>query len=193
MHDPGTITDILKQARGGGSEAVDRLFPLLYEELRQVARHQLRGQSGDRTLNTTALIHETYLRLVDQTRVEWADRAHFFAYAARAMRAVLVDYARRRATRKRGGGAAHLALDDRAIPVEAQADLLVALDDALTRLRALNERLSRIVECRFFGGMTEEETAEALGVSDRTVRRDWLKAKAWLYADLAGDTAVRSV
>lgn len=186
MQDPGTITVILQEAHAGSREAVDRLFPLLYDELRRLARHHLRGPSGDRTLNTTALINEAYLRMVDQTRADWADRAHFFAYASRAMRSVLVDYARRRNAGKRGGGAVHLSLDGREIPVEAQADLLVAMDEALTRLGQLNERLDRIVECRFFGGMTEGETAEVLGISDRTVRRDWLKAKAWLYSDLAG-------
>jgi RNA polymerase sigma factor (TIGR02999 family) len=182
--DPGTITALLREARGGQTGAVDRLFPVLYEELRRMARHQLRGQPADRTLNATALINEAYLRMVDQTGAEWADRAHFFAYASRAMRAVLVDYARRRGARKRGGGIVHVSLEAGDIPVQEQADLLVALDDALTRLGAVSERLSRTVECRFFGGMTEPETADAMGVSERTVRRDWLKAKAWLHAEL---------
>lgn len=190
MDDPGTITNILQQARSGSREAVDRLFPLLYDELQKVARHELRRQARDATLNTGALIAEAYLRMVDQTNAVWADRAHFYAYAARAMRAVLVDYARRRGRQKRGGGIVHVAFDDRDLPVEAQAELLVALDEALTRLGRLNDRLSRIVECRFFGGMSEQETAEALGVSGRTVRRDWMKAKAWLYADLSSDPAV---
>jgi RNA polymerase sigma factor (TIGR02999 family) len=184
VNDPGTITSILQEARDGNRKAVDRLFPLLYDELQRVARHALRGQSPDRTLDTGALIHEAYLRMVDQTRARWADRSHFFAYASRAMRAVLVDYARRRGRSKRGGGAVHLTLDDRDLPVEEQAEMLIALDDSLLRLRALDGRLCQIVECRFFGGMTEEETAEALGISDRTVRRDWVKAKAWLYSDL---------
>jgi RNA polymerase sigma factor (TIGR02999 family) len=186
---PGTITSILQQARGGSREAVDQVFPVLYEELRRLAHLQLRGQPPDSTLNTTALIHEAYLRLVDQTSADWSDRAHFFAYSARAMRSVLVDYARQRSTGKRGGNAVHLSLDDNDLPIEQQADLLIGLDEALTRLGALSERLCQTVECRFFGGMTEEETAAVLGVSDRTVRRDWLKAKAWLYADLSGEPA----
>ena len=186
---PGTITAILREARAGSREAVDRIFPVLYDELRRMAHRQLRSQAHGSTLNTTALIHESYLRLVDQSSAGWEDRAHFFSYSARAMRSVLVDYARQRSTRKRGGDAIHLSLDDSDLPVEQQADLLVALDDALTRLGDLSERLCRTVECRFFGGMTEEETAAVLGVSDRTVRRDWLKAKAWLYADLSGKPA----
>lgn len=187
--DPGTVTSILRQARGGSREAVDEVFSILYEEFRRIARHQLRGQPRDATLNTTALIHEVYLRLVDQSNAEWADRVHFYAYSARAMRSVLVDYARQRATGKRGGGVVHLSLEANDLPIEQQADLLVAVDEALTRLGMLSERLCRIVECRFFGGMTEEETAAVVGVSDRTVRRDWLKAKAWLYDDLAGEAA----
>jgi RNA polymerase sigma factor (TIGR02999 family) len=186
MKDSGTITSILHEAREGRMDAADRLFPLLYEELHRLARHQLRGQPRDRTLNATALVNEAYLRMVDQSQAEWADRAHFFAYASRAMRNILVDYARRRASLKRGGDLQHVSLEEGDIPLEAQADMLVALDDALTRLASLSERLSRTVEHRFFGGMTEQETAEALGVSDRTVRRDWIKAKAWLYAELSG-------
>jgi RNA polymerase sigma factor (TIGR02999 family) len=185
-HDPGTVTSILREAREGRAGAIDRLFPLLYEELYRLARHHLRGQRDDRTLNATALVNEAYLRLIDQTQAQWADRAHFFAYASRAMRTILVDYARRRGTLKRGGHVQHVSFDEDDIPLEGQADLLIALDDALTRLASLSERLSRTVEYRFFGGMTEQEAAEALGVSDRTVRRDWIKAKAWLYAELSG-------
>lgn len=185
--DPGTITAILRDARAGDADAYDELFPLLYDELHLLAIRHLRGQARDRTLNATALVNEVYLRMVDQTQAEFADRAHFFAYASRAMRAILVDYARRRGARKRGGDAVHVSLDDGDIPVETQADMLLSLDEALTGLTALSERLGRIVEYRFFGGMTEEEAAAALGVSDRTVRRDWLKAKAWLYAELSGE------
>jgi RNA polymerase sigma factor (TIGR02999 family) len=185
MKDPGTITAILREAREGGESAADRLFPLLYDELHRMALNQLRGRA-DRTLNATALVSEAYLRMVDQTQAEWADRAHFFAYASRAMRAILVDYARRQGAHKRGGHLQRVSLEDRDIPVEAQSELIIALDEALTRLSALSERLGRTVEFRFFGGMTEEETAAVLGVSDRTVRRDWIKAKAWLYAELTG-------
>jgi RNA polymerase sigma factor (TIGR02999 family) len=187
MHDdPGTITSILREARAGHSSAVDRLFPLLYDELHRLASYQLRGQPRHRTLNATALINEAYLRMVDQTQAEFEDRAHFFGYAARAMRTILVDYARRRGTHKRGGGLHHVSLDGRDIAVDEQADLLVALDDALSTLASLSDRLSRTVELRFFGGMTESEAAEALGVSERTIRRDWTKARAWLYAELSG-------
>jgi RNA polymerase sigma factor (TIGR02999 family) len=160
------------------------LFSVLYDELRRVAHRQLLGQPRDATLNTTALIHEAYLRMVDQTHVEWEDRARFFGYAARTMRAIIVDYARRRGAQKRGGRLARLPFDDPDLPIEAQADAILAVDDALTRLAGMSERLSQIVECRFFGGMNIDETAAALSLSERTVRRDWTKAKAWLYDEL---------
>jgi RNA polymerase sigma factor (TIGR02999 family) len=165
------------------------LFSLLYDELRRVAHRQLVGQQRDATLNTTALIHEAYLRMVDQGQAEWEDRAHFFGYAARVMRAVIVDYARRRGARKRGGSMTRLSFEDSDLPVEAQADAIVAIDHALTQLAELNERLSQVVECRFFGGLSVDETATALRVADRTVRRDWIKAKAWLYEALSEETA----
>lgn len=179
------MVELIRGVRAGDRTEFDRLFASLYDELRVVAHRQLRDRRPGQTLDTTALIHETYLRLVDQTRAEWADRAHFFAYASRAMRTILVDYARRQRRTKRGGGQPSFSLDDRDLPVEEQNEFLVALDDALTGLASVSERLARTVECRFFGGMSEEETAEALQVSDRTVRRDWLKAKAWLYAELS--------
>jgi len=188
MNDPGTITSILREARDGRAGAVDRLFPLLYEELHRLAQYHLRGHASSPTLNATALVNEAYIRMVDQTQAQFSDRAHFFAYASRAMRTIIVDHARRRSSWKRGGGISHVSFEDGEISLEGQADLLVALDDALTRLASLSERLSRIVEYRFFGGMSEQETAEALGVSDRTVRRDWVKARAWLYADLSGES-----
>lgn len=180
---------MLRASRGGSREALDRLFELLYDELRRIAHRQLVGHPRDGTLNTTALINEAYLRMVDQTQADWEDRAHFFAYAARTMRAIIVDYARRRSAQKRGGDMTRLSFEDRDLPVEAQAEVIVAVDDALTRLAEVSERLSRIVECRFFGGMSVDETAAALRVSDRTVRRDWIKAKAWLYGELYGETA----
>jgi RNA polymerase sigma factor (TIGR02999 family) len=183
------VTQLLRASRGGSREALDGLFSLLYEELRRVAHRQLAGQPRAGTLNTTALIHEAYLRMVDQTQADWEDRAHFFGYAARAMRAIVVDYARRRCAQKRGGGLAHVPFDDRDLAVESQADMIVAVDAALTRLSEVSERLGRIVECRFFGGMGLDETAAALGISDRTVRRDWIKAKAWLHSELCEETA----
>lgn len=175
------ITGLLVAWRAGDRTAVDRLFPLVYDELRRIAHRQLGGERPDHTLGTTALVHETYLKLVDQARAQLADRAHFFAVAARAMRRILVDYARRHRAAKRGGAQAPVSLDDTMLLLATQrADTLVALDDALLRLADVDERLSRVVEWRFFGGLTEEETAEALAVTARTVRRDWVKAKAWL-------------
>lgn len=178
------ITGLLVAWRGGDNGAFDRLFPLVYDELRAIAHRQLGGERREHTLGTTALVHEAYLKLVDQTRVQWTDRAHFFAVAARAMRRILVDYARRHRALKRGAVPARVSLSDATLVAQGRADTLVALDEALTRLSDLQERLSQVVECRFFGGLTEEETAEALGVTARTVRRDWVKAKGWLYEAL---------
>lgn len=189
MQDAQTVTQMLRASRGGDRETLNRLFSLLYDELRRVAHRQLISQPAHGTLNTTALINEAYLRMVDQTQVDWQDRAHFFAYAARTMRTIIVDYARRRGARKRGGHMTRLSFEDRDLPVDAQAEVIVAVDDALTRLAEVSERLSRIVECRFFGGMSIDETAAALSVTDRTVRRDWIKAKAWLYGALYGETS----
>jgi RNA polymerase sigma factor (TIGR02999 family) len=189
LQDAPTVTQLLDASREGSREARDRLFTLLYDELRRVAHRQLFGQQPDATLDTTALIHEAFLRMVDQDQVDWADRAHFFAYAARTMRTIIVDYARRRGAQKRGGRLKRISFDDPDLPIDAQAEAIVVVDDALTQLAAINERLCRVVECRFFGGMSIEETAAALSVTDRTVRRDWLKAKAWLYDALYGATA----
>jgi RNA polymerase sigma-70 factor, ECF subfamily len=178
------ITDLLLQASGGDSAAIDRLFPLVYEGLRRAAHRALRREDPHHTLGTTGLVHEAYLKLIDQTRVGWRDRAHFFAVAALAMRRILIDYARRHQRAKRGGGARPVTLDEGVVSLDERAENLLALDEALTRLSELNPRLSRIVECRFFGGLTEDEIAEALGVTVRTVRRDWAKARGWLYQEL---------
>jgi len=150
-----------------------------------MAHRAMRSEHPDHTLGTTGLVHEAYLKLVDQTRVDWRDRAHFFAVAALAMRRILIDYARRHRREKRGGGRDPVSLVEGAVSLEERADNLVALDEALTRLGELSPRLSRIVECRFFGGLTEEEIAEALGVTTRTVKRDWAKARGWLYQELS--------
>jgi RNA polymerase sigma factor (TIGR02999 family) len=179
------ITGLLLAWRAGDEKALDQLFPRVYEELRRIAHRRLGGEREDHTLGTTALVNEAYLKLVDQTRAQWADRAQFFAVAARVMRRILVDYARRHIAQKRGGATAPVSLDDETLAnatlvADERADMLLALDDALTRLAELDERLSRVVECRFFGGLTEEETAQALSVTARTVRRDWVKAKGWL-------------
>jgi RNA polymerase sigma factor (TIGR02999 family) len=187
--DAESVTELLARARDGGglSRAMEQLMPLVYDELRAIAHRQLRGERTQHTLSTTALVHEAYLRLVDQQRVQWQDRTHFFAVAARVMRRVLVDYARRRVARKRDGAAKAVPLDDALLVADDQADMLPELDEALTRLATRDERMARVVELRFFAGLTEAETAEVLGVSPRTVRYDWIKAKGWLYRELAGE------
>jgi len=189
LESTGTVTAILKQARNEDRAALDRLFALLREELRGIARGRLAKSPPDATLRTTALVHEAWLRMAGQERLDLEDRAHFFAYASQVMRTVLVDHARRLGTEKRGGGLVRLALLDQDLAVEQQADFLLALDEALTRLASVAERPCRVVECRYFGGLTEEETAAALGVSDRTVRRDWEKARTWLYEALSPEGA----
>jgi RNA polymerase sigma factor (TIGR02999 family) len=173
-------------AAGTRADAYDRLMPIVYDELRAVAERQLRREGVGHTLGPTALVHEAYLRLVDQSRAQWVNRAHFFSVAARIMRRLLVDHARRRLAEKRGGGVHAMDLDAAEIPVEEEAESLLALHDALERLERMSPRLAAVVECRFFGGMTETETASALDVTDRTVRRDWIKAKGWLHQQLAG-------
>ncbi len=180
------ITELLIAHRGGDAEAFQKLVPLVYDDLRRIAGQQLaRLRFGD-TLNTTALVHEAYLKLLDQTRIDVEDRAHFFAVAARAMRQIIIDYARRRSAEKRGAGRPAVSLDSVQIGVEEQAETLLAIDSALHRLSQLNERLTRVVECRYFAGLSEQETADALTVSLRTVQRDWMKGKAWLRQELAG-------
>ena len=154
--------------------------------MRRIARRQLRSERPDHTLNTTALVHEAYLKLVDQTRAEWRDRVHFFAVAAQAMRRILVDHARKHLAAKRGGRQQQVPLEEAVLSIDDRAETLLALDEALTDLARLDERLGRVVECRFFGGLSEEETAEVLGVTARTVRRDWVKAKGWLHAEIYG-------
>jgi len=175
------VTPLLEAVRRGEDGAVDRLMPLLYGELRFLARRQLRRQGRSPTLDSTALVHEAYLKLVDQKQAGWRDRGHFLAVAALAMRHILVDRARRRAAAKRGQGAIRVTLDEgHRTTVPRTVDLL-ALDQALTALSALNERLARLVELRFFGGLTEEELTEVMEVSPRTIRRDWRKARAFLF------------
>jgi RNA polymerase sigma factor (TIGR02999 family) len=193
MHESreNTVAPLLARARAGERGAVDGLFPLVYDELRRLARAHRRRWQGDETLDTTALVHEAYLRLVDQSSPDWKDRAHFLAVASRAMRHILIDYARARRARKRGGSRERLSLEQMEAALErgsdvsdASAEALVALDEALQRLERQNPRHARIVECRFFGGMTVPETAEALATSPSTVTRGWAAAQAWLYRDL---------
>ena len=179
------ITDLLLEIRGGSPQAMDRLFDAVYGELRRIASRQLQGERPGHTLGTTGVVHETYLKLADQTRVQWQDRSHFYKVAAVAMRRILVDYARRHRAKRRGGEAQQVTLDDNATPAQ-RGETLLALDEALERLTRLNPRLGQVVECRYFGGLTEQETAEALGVTLRTVQRDWAKARGWLYLELNG-------
>ena len=176
--DAGEVTRLLLAAREGEGDALDRLLPLVYDDLRRLARRQLGFEYVERTLDPTALVHESYLKL-GRPALAARDRAHFLAIAARAMRQVLVDQARDRKAAKRGGGAwERTTLTDGAWAAELDADGMLALDDALGRL---DPRQRQVVECRFFGGMEEQEIAAALGISERTVHRDWLKARAWLY------------
>ena len=183
MTDPGDITRLLVAYGDGEPEALDQLLPLVYDELRGAARIQLRRRPGQ-TLNTTALAHEAYLKLVDQKQSRWRDRGHFMAVAALAMRHILVDTARRRMTRKRGGDEVRVTLDDQVPGGGDRAIEILALDQALTALGELNQRLVKLVELRFFAGLTVEETAEAMEISERTVKRDWRKARAFLYRTL---------
>ena len=172
-------------AHGAGDEdAFAQLLPMVYQDLRRIAHRQLRRGRPGQTLNTTGLVHEAYLKMVDQSRVSWQDRGHFFAISARAMRQIIVDYARQRLAAKRGGGQPHDPLDENQIAIEEQADWLLAIDEALSRLAKMDARLTKVVECRFFAGLTEEETAEALEVSVRTVQRDWMRARGWLREEM---------
>jgi len=182
------ITQLLRDMSRGQRDALDRLIPMVYDELREIAHRQLRNERSGHTLSTTALVHEAYLRLVNVNQVQWKDRAHFVAVAARVMRRILVDYARARSRDKRGGDAVRIPLTDVPDIAVADGDLL-AFDGTLDRLVAINERLCRVVECRCFGGMSVDETAAALGTSPATVKRDWAFSRAWLNRELAGSGA----
>ncbi len=184
-----SATELLRRAGDGETGAVERMFPLVYDELRRLAHNHLTRESTGRTLSTTELVHEAYLKLVDQTRVAWNGRAHFLGVAAIAMRRIVVDRARSRRRLKRGGTSARVPIESIDLSADDRAELVVALDEALDRLRDLDERQARVVECRFFGGMTEEDTAEALGIGLRTVKRDWAKARSWLYTELYDEPA----
>jgi len=187
VHSPHQISRLLHAWSGGNREALDDLLPLVYDELHRQAHRFLRRERQNHTLQTTALIHEAYLRLVDQTRVSWRNREHFFAISANLMRRILVNYARARQRKKRGGSLEILDLDESILVVskETEADLL-GLDEALTRLGEMDKQQEQIVELRYFGGLTIEETAEVLGVSPATVKRDWRMTKAWLHRELSG-------
>ena len=185
------VSALVEALAAGDREALNPLFPLVYEELRSLAHRQRRQWDGDLTLNTTALVHEAYLKLAGQRQLPTESRAHFLGIASRAMRHILCNYARDRRRQKRGGGQPHLPLEDAdpadgaALDLSAdQADRLAGLDEALRRFEAIAERQCRVVECRFFGGMSVEETAAALGVSPRSVKRDWAFARAWLLREM---------
>ena len=182
--EPESATDLLLRAGAGEASAAESMFPLVYDELRRLAHLHLAREWGGRTLGTTELVHEAYLRLIDSTRVAWSGRAHFMGIAASAMRRILVDRARARHSLKRGGMRVPISLDAAELSTDERAESFLLLDEALERLSVLDARQARVVECRFFGGMTEEETAAALGIAERTVKRDWAKAKAWLYREL---------
>lgn len=185
MSDDGdSATDLLLRAGAGETSAVAGIIPLVYDELRRIAHRHLAQEEPGRTLATTDLVHEAYLRLIDHTRVEWKSRAHFMGIAAIAMRRILIDRARSRNSEKRGGGRFHVPIDAVELGTNDRVEQLVALDEALDRLRELDPRQARVVECRFFGGMTGEETAEALGIALATAKRDWAKARSWLYQEL---------
>lgn len=178
------ITQLLVQLSDGDRSVVDQILPLVYNELRRMAQGHLRRERADHTLNATALVHEAYLKLVDQRDVTWQNRAHFLGIAATAMRRILINYAKGRLAEKRGGGMPVVTFNEELMGGGSRADDLVTLDEALARLQVLNERQGKVVELRFFGGLTEEETAEALGVSVPTVKRDWRVARAWLGKEL---------
>lgn len=190
MLDPqpaATVTALLAKARSGDGSALANVFPLLYDELHRLAQVQLRREPDGHTLTPTALVHEAYMRLVDYSRMAWTGRVHFMAVATTAMRRILVDYARAARSLKRGGALRRVSIDSVQLGAEERAELLIAVDAALERLAVLDVRQARVVEYRFFGGLTEQETAEALGIGLRTAKRDWARAKIWLHREITAE------
>jgi len=186
----GNVTQLLMEWRNGDRQALDALIPIVYDELRAIARRYMNRERSGHTLQTAALINEAYLRLVDKQDIAWQNRTHFFAISARIMRNLLVDHARARQVEKRGGGAVQVSLNEAIAGSEPEMTVdMLALDEALTRLAEFDERKARIVELRFFGGLSADETAEALDLSEITIKREWLKAKAWLFRELGGDNS----
>ena len=185
MSSPPRVTELLLAWSGGDQGAFDKLYPLIYDELRRLAAHYLRRERPGHTLQPTALVHEAYLRLIDQTRTRWQNRAHFFGAAAQMMRRILVDHARQHGAAKRGGGERRVTLAEGAAFAPERGVDLLALEDALNKLERVNPQKSRLVELRFFGGLSTEEAAEVLGVSAATVTREWRAAKAWLHRELS--------
>jgi RNA polymerase sigma factor (TIGR02999 family) len=180
MDAPTKPPDVLTELRSRAQHSLDQVVALTYQELRAIAHRRLVARGPGGTLSTTGLVHEAYLKLVDQSRAGWQDLAHFRALASLAMRNILVDRARERTALKRGGVRRQITLDDEVVALEDQAEMLLQLNDALERLATVDPRLARVVDCRFFGGLTEQETAEALGLTTRTVQRDWVKARVLL-------------
>lgn len=183
---PGDVTRLLRQLNRGNVQAADELTPLIYDELRRLAAACMRRERPGHTLTATAVVHEAYLRLMDQRNVAWNDRAHFFAVAATLMRRVLLDYARKHHAAKRGGALRHETLDDGLQVTEEHLEIVLAVDECLTRLAAFDPQQARLVELRFFAGMSVEETAAAMGISTATVKREWSSAKAWLNREITG-------
>ena len=184
MKQKNRITRLLVDVQEGDESAYDALFKAVYNRLRDIAQQQLARERSGHTLSKTALVHEAYIKLVDVKSVEWQDRTHFFAIAARAMRQILVDYARKKAAQKRGGNRQRVTLKEDLLDLEQHAEDLIALNDLIEKMAEFDERKSRVVEMRFFAGMTIREIAEMLDVSTRTIDRDWLKARTWLHKEL---------
>lgn len=180
----GEVTSLLLELRRGNKEAEGQLIPLVYKHLRRIAASYLRGEAGAHSLQPTALVHEAYLRLTGVQKIDWQSRSHFFAVSATVMRRILVDHARASHARKRGNGWDAVSLNEAIVPSPERAPEIIALDEALISLAAFDERKAKIVELRFFAGMSEEETGAVLGVSARTIKRDWRVAKAWLFKEL---------
>lgn len=189
-----SVTQLLGDLREGKEDVVNELFPLVYEELHNLAQSQRQFWHGDQTLNTTALVHEAYLKLVDQKASAWSNRAHFYGVAAKAMRHILINYAKFRRRKKRGGDQQKLSIDENRLQInevidlsEERSEMLLSLDEALVNLASFSLRQSQIVECRFFGGMSIADTAEALNISPATVKRGWAMAQAWLYKEMQAE------
>ena len=181
------ITQILKDWNAGQTDAQERLLPFVYQELKRQARMLMNGERGNHTLQPTALVHEAFMRLAKQTGIDWQNRSHFYGIASRLMRQILVDHARHHATAKRGSKPIHYSIDDVDIPVEERAESILVLHDALDRLEKLDEQQAKVVEMRFFGGLHNTEIAKALGISERTVLREWKVARLWLSRELSRD------
>ena len=186
---PQEVSQLLVDWRNGDSQALDRLMPLVYDELRRIASRYMKRERPEHTLQTSALVNEAYLRMIDQKHVDWQNRAHFFAVAASVMRHLLVDHARARGRVRRGADPQQVSLDEAALVSEQKGEELLALDEALTKLAAIDARKVKVVELRYFSGLSAEETAIVLGVSEITIKREWLKAKAWLYRELSQGTS----